>query len=125
VINEEPTTFDQVWNHKVPLRLEKNGGQPVIKSLVMHKKYEWEIIEEEDIPKNRRTFKCKWFFYIKQNGNFGGELLIESFMMNKKDVMEIIKKEDIPKNGRNIKCKWIFKVKQNGVIRARFVCLWI
>jgi hypothetical protein len=34
----------------------------------MDKQQVWEIIKKEDIPENRRTFKCRWIFKIKQNG---------------------------------------------------------
>jgi Reverse transcriptase (RNA-dependent DNA polymerase) len=34
-----------------------------------------EIIKKENIPKNRRTIKCKWIFRIKRNGVFRTRLV--------------------------------------------------
>jgi Reverse transcriptase (RNA-dependent DNA polymerase) len=41
----------------------------------MSKKEVWEIIKKENIPKNRRTIKCKWIFKIKRNGIFRARLV--------------------------------------------------
>ena len=41
----------------------------------MSKKEVWEIIKNENIPKNRRTVKCKWIFKIKRNGVFRARLV--------------------------------------------------
>jgi Reverse transcriptase (RNA-dependent DNA polymerase) len=35
----------------------------------------WEVIKNEDIPKYRRTIKCKWIFKVKQNGVFQARLV--------------------------------------------------
>jgi Reverse transcriptase (RNA-dependent DNA polymerase) len=41
----------------------------------MSKKEVWEIIKKENIPKDRRTIKCKWIFKIKRNGIFRARLV--------------------------------------------------
>jgi Reverse transcriptase (RNA-dependent DNA polymerase) len=35
----------------------------------------WEVNKKEDIPKDRRTIKCKWIFQVKQNGVFQARLV--------------------------------------------------
>ena len=75
VINEEPTTFNQAWNHKDP-KVSENWQAAINKEFdEMNKKKVWEIIKKEDIPKNRRTIKCKWIFKIKRNGVFRARLV--------------------------------------------------
>jgi hypothetical protein len=65
VINEEPATFEQAWNHQDPKITEK-WREAINKEFdEMSKKEVWEAIKKESIPKNRRTIKCKWIFKIK------------------------------------------------------------
>jgi Reverse transcriptase (RNA-dependent DNA polymerase) len=75
VINEEPTTFEQAWNHQDP-KVRERWREAINKEFdEMSKKEVWEIIKKENIPKNRRTVKCKWIFKIKQNGIFRARLV--------------------------------------------------
>lgn len=70
VINEEPTTFEHAWNHQDPKFREK-WWEAINKEFdEMSKKEVWKVIKKEDIPKNRKTIKCKWIFKIKRNGIF-------------------------------------------------------
>jgi hypothetical protein len=65
VIDEEPSTFDEAWNHDDP-KVREKWRDAIKKDLcVMDKQQVWEIIKKEDIPENRRTIKCKWIFKIK------------------------------------------------------------
>jgi hypothetical protein len=75
VIDEEPSTFDEVWNHDDPKA--KGKWQDAIKKELknMDKQQVWEIIKKEDILENRRTIKCKWIFKIKRNGIFRARLV--------------------------------------------------
>jgi Reverse transcriptase (RNA-dependent DNA polymerase) len=74
-INEEPSTFNQAWNHEDP-KVKENWRAAINKEFdEMNKKKVWEIIKKEDIPKNRRTIKCKWIFKIKRNGVFRARLV--------------------------------------------------
>jgi hypothetical protein len=41
----------------------------------MDTKKVWQTIKKEDIPKGRRTIKCKWIFKIKRNGVFRARLV--------------------------------------------------
>jgi hypothetical protein len=55
VINEEPTTFNQAWNHEDP-KVRENWRAAINKEFdEMNKKKLWEIIKKKDIPKSRRT----------------------------------------------------------------------
>ena len=66
VINEEPTTFEQAWNHQDP-KIKEKWREAINEEFdEMSKKEVWEIIKKEKIPKNRRTIKCKWIFKIKK-----------------------------------------------------------
>jgi hypothetical protein len=59
VIDEEPSTFDEAWNHDDP----KGRGkwQDTIKKELcdMDKQQVWDITKIEDITENRRTIKCE------------------------------------------------------------------
>jgi hypothetical protein len=75
VIYEEPSSFDEAWNHDDPKAIEK-WRDAIKKELCdMDKQQVWEIIEKEDITEDRRTIKCKWIFKIKQNGIFRARLV--------------------------------------------------
>jgi hypothetical protein len=50
----------------------------------MNSKEVWEVINKEDVPKGRRTIKCKWIFKIKRNGIFQARLDL-GFAENKSD----------------------------------------
>jgi hypothetical protein len=66
-INEEPSTFNQAWNHEDP-KVRENWRAAINKEFdEMNNKKVWEIIKKEDIPKNQRTITCKWIFKIKRN----------------------------------------------------------
>jgi Reverse transcriptase (RNA-dependent DNA polymerase) len=82
VINEEPATFDIAWNHKDPTIRDK-WREAINKKLdEMSKKEVWEIIKKENIPKHRRTIKCKWIFKIKRNRVFGTRLVACGYSQN-------------------------------------------
>ena len=75
VFNEEPTTFEQAWNHQDP-KIREKWRDAINKEFdEMSKKEVWKVIKKEDIPKNRRTIKCKWIFKIKRNGIFRARLV--------------------------------------------------
>ena len=71
VINEEPSNFDQAWNHKDSMIREKWRE-------AINNEFE-EIIKKEDIPKNRRTIECKLIFKIKRNGIFRARLVASGY----------------------------------------------
>jgi hypothetical protein len=65
VIDEETSSFDEVWNHDYP-KARGKWRDDIKKELCdVDKQQVWEIIKKEDIPDNRRTLKCKWIFKIK------------------------------------------------------------
>jgi hypothetical protein len=41
----------------------------------MTKRGVWEIIDEKDVPNDRRCIKNKWIFKMKKNGDFVQDLL--------------------------------------------------
>jgi hypothetical protein len=52
VINEEPSTFHQAWNHEDP-NVKENWRAAIKKEFdEVNKKKVWEIIKKEDIPKD-------------------------------------------------------------------------
>jgi hypothetical protein len=75
VIDEEPSSFDEAWNHDDPKARGK--WQDAIKKELcgMCKQQVWEIIKKEDIPEDGGTIKCKLIFKIKRNGIFRARLV--------------------------------------------------
>jgi hypothetical protein len=67
---KEPTTYEEAINS------EKKEDQIKWKSAIneelkeLGKRGAWEIIDEKNIPINRRCIKNKWIFKVKKNGNF-------------------------------------------------------
>jgi hypothetical protein len=57
-----PTNFELAWNHNDPKDREK--WRMAIKKEFNHidSKKIWETIKKENIPKGRRSIKCKWIF---------------------------------------------------------------
>jgi Reverse transcriptase (RNA-dependent DNA polymerase) len=74
-IQDEPTTFDQAWNHADPK--DRDNWRFVIKKVFndMESKKVWEIMKKEDFPEWRRTVKNKWIFKIKRNVIFIARLV--------------------------------------------------
>jgi uncharacterized protein with HEPN domain len=65
MIDDEPSTFDEAWNHDDP-KARGKWRDAIQKELFdMDKQQVWEIIKKEDIPENGRTIKCKCSFNIK------------------------------------------------------------
>jgi uncharacterized protein with HEPN domain len=59
VIDEEPSSFDEAWNHVDP-KARGKWRDAIKKELnYMDKQQVWEIIKKEDIPEDRRTINCK------------------------------------------------------------------
>jgi hypothetical protein len=67
---KEPTTYEEAINS------EKKEDQIKWKSAIgkelkeMEKRGVWEIIDEKNIPINRRCIKNKWILNVKRNGIF-------------------------------------------------------
>jgi hypothetical protein len=72
---KEPTTYEEAING------EKKEDQIKWKSAInkklkeMEKRGVWEIIDEKNIPINRRCIKNKWIFKVKRNGIFRARLV--------------------------------------------------
>jgi hypothetical protein len=76
VIDEEPSSFDEAWNHDDP-KARGKWRDAIKKELNdMDKQQVWEIIKKEDIPEERRTIKCKWIFKIKRKETFRARLVV-------------------------------------------------
>jgi len=74
-VDIEPTSFEEAWNHADP-KIQRKWREAINKEFEeMSKKEVWEVMKKEDIPKNRRTIKCKWIFKIKRNGVFRARLV--------------------------------------------------
>jgi Reverse transcriptase (RNA-dependent DNA polymerase) len=71
----EATTFDDAWNH--PNSKDRELWRAAINKELgdMDNKKVWEIINKEDVPEGRRTFKCKWIFKIKKNDIYQARLV--------------------------------------------------
>jgi hypothetical protein len=72
---KEPKTYEESINS------EKNEDQIKWKSTInqelkeTEKRGVWEIIDEKNIPINRRCIKNKWIFKVKRNGIFQARLV--------------------------------------------------
>jgi hypothetical protein len=75
VIDEEPSTFDEAWNHDDPKARGELQDSMKKKLCDMNKQQFWEIIKNEVIPENRTTIKCKCIFKINRNGVFRARLV--------------------------------------------------
>jgi hypothetical protein len=79
IIDEEPSSFDEAWNHD-DLKARGKWRDATKKELNdMDKQQALEIIKKEDIPEDRRTIKCKWIFKIKRNRIFRARLVACGF----------------------------------------------
>jgi hypothetical protein len=75
VIDEEPSIFDEAWNHD-DLKARGKWRDAIKRDLYdIDKQQVWYIIKKEDIPEDRRTIKCKWIFKMKQNRIFRAKLV--------------------------------------------------
>jgi hypothetical protein len=74
VMIKEPTTYEEAIN------CEQKEDQIKWKSAInkelkdMEKIGVWEMIDEKDIPINRRSIKNEWIFKVKSNGIFEQDL---------------------------------------------------
>ena len=65
VINEEPTTFEQAWNHQDP-KIREKWRDAINKEFdEMSKKEVWKVIKKEDIPKTEEPLNVSGF--LKSN----------------------------------------------------------
>ena len=65
---EEPTSFDEAWNHPDVTCREK-WRKAIHKEFAdMNKQQVWQKTTKSLMPANRRCVKNKWVFKIKQNG---------------------------------------------------------
>ena len=72
---EEPTSFQEAYNHPDPVQ-RKKWREAIKKELRdMIKRGVWRQIKRRDVPYNRRCVKNKWVFKIKRNGIFRARLV--------------------------------------------------
>jgi hypothetical protein len=72
---KEPTIYEEAINSEQK-EDQINWKNVINKELKeMEKRGVWEIIDEKDIPINRRCIKNKWIFKVKRNGNFRARLV--------------------------------------------------
>ena len=65
---EEPSTFDEAWNHPDPEQRAKwrKGIRKEFHDMIKRKV--WRMVRKRDIPPDRRCVKCKWVFKINGMG---------------------------------------------------------
>ena len=75
----ETTSFNDAWNHPYPTNREL--WRIAIKEELgeMKNKKGWESMNKEDVPKGRRTIKCKWILRINRNGECQARLVTCSY----------------------------------------------
>jgi Reverse transcriptase (RNA-dependent DNA polymerase)/gag-polypeptide of LTR copia-type/Zinc knuckle len=72
---KEPSSFEEAVN------CEKQEDQDAWKEAInkelkeMSKRGVWEVIDEKDVPNDRRCIKNKWIFKVKRNGVFRARLV--------------------------------------------------
>ena len=75
VFVKEPSTFEEAIN------CEKKEEQDAWKEAIdkelseMTKRGVWQVIDDKDIPSDRRCIKNKWIFKVKRNGVFRARLV--------------------------------------------------
>ncbi len=72
---KEPSSFEEAIN------CERKEDQDAWKEAIdkelteMSKRGVWEVIDEKDVPNDRRCIKNKWIFKVKRNGVFRARLV--------------------------------------------------
>jgi hypothetical protein len=69
-IFENPSNYEEAWNHPDPWQREKWREAILLKFKKMEDHKVWKKIPRAQMPKNCRCVKCKWIFEIKQSGIF-------------------------------------------------------
>jgi len=72
---DEPTTFQEAWNHPDPE--ERKWWRAAIKKEFhdMNDRKVWRKIKRDRMPLQRRCVKCKWVFKKKRNGVYRARLV--------------------------------------------------
>ena len=72
---ENPSTYDEAWNHDDPFQREK-WREAITKELTkMEEKGVWSKIKRSDMDEGRRCVKHKWVLEIKRSGRFRARLV--------------------------------------------------
>ena len=67
---EEPSTFNETWNHISP-EDKKKCREAITKELqCMEDKNVWKHTLKSEVPTNGRIIGCKWVFKIKRDGTY-------------------------------------------------------
>ena len=74
-IFEEPTNFENAWNHDDMFQREQWRTAINKEFKTMYEHEVWNIVERRDIPAGRKTIKCRWIFEIKRSGVFRARLV--------------------------------------------------
>ena len=74
-IFENPSNYDEAWNHPDPWQREKWREAILLEFKKMEDHKVWKKIPRTQMPKNRRCVKCKWIFEIKRSGIFRSRLV--------------------------------------------------
>ena len=74
-IFNDPTSFDEAWNHPDPFQRMK-WREAILKEFKkMNEQKVWKKIKGSEMPSGRRCVKHKWVFLIKRNGTFRARLV--------------------------------------------------
>jgi hypothetical protein len=72
---EEPTKFEQAWNHPDPNQRTKWREAIQKEFNDMNKRKVWDVIPRQQMPSDRRCVKSKWVFKIKRDGRYRARLV--------------------------------------------------
>ena len=67
---DNPTTFDEAWNHPCPFQRRKWREAIMKEFSKMELNKVWKKVKRSSILEGRRCVKHKWVFEIKQSGVF-------------------------------------------------------
>ena len=74
-VPEEPTSFNEAWNH-ADVTCREKWREAIRKEFTdMNKQQVWQKTTKSLMPANRRCVKNKWVFKIKRNGMYWARLV--------------------------------------------------
>ena len=71
----EPSTFEEAWNHEDPKERESWRGAIKKEFQDMESRNVWELVKEDEVPKERKPIGSKWVFKKKKNGVYRARLV--------------------------------------------------
>ena len=78
-VRTEPMKFKDAWDH--PNESEKNlWREAIMKEITdMEQRGVWDVVDNSDVPRNRKPIGCRWVFELKRDGRHRARLVAQGF----------------------------------------------